>query len=83
MLLDALKNLGNSIGTFLTEPEHDASFVLGQEHIHGVIRRLPETFVWMPIYGGRQQDFVPPANLFASLVTRQNGPASLEHQQEQ
>ena len=82
MFLDALKNLGNTIGTFLTEPEHKASLFLESEVIESMIRRLPETFVWMPIYGGRQEDYVPPANRFTSRTTRQNGTASLEQQEE-
>lgn len=63
---ESLKNLGNSIGTFLMDPEHKADIFLEQQHRQDMIRRLPETFVWMPIYGGNQEDYVPPVNRFAS-----------------
>ena len=68
-LLEALKNLGNSIGAFLTERKKDVAICLESQHIQGILHRLPETFVWMPIYGGRQEDYVPPANRFASHAT--------------
>lgn len=80
MLLDVLKNLGNSIRTFLTEPEHEASLFLSSELIQDMLHSLPETFVWMPIYGGRQEDYVPPVNRFASHATQQNGGVALGHQ---
>ena len=83
LLLDLLKNLGNSVGTFLTEPQYDASLFLGEERIQDILRRLPETFVWMPIYGGRPEDYVPPVNRFAShAATRENGGAPSGDQEE-
>jgi len=84
LFLDLLKNLGNSVGTFLTERQYDASLFLEEDHIQSILRSLPETFVWMPIYGGRPEDYVPPVNRFAShAATRENeGASSAGHQEE-
>ena len=83
LFLDMLKNLGNSVGTFLTERQYDASLFLEKECIQSILRSLPETFVWMPIYGGRPEDYVPPVNRFAShAATREDGGAPSGHQEE-
>lgn len=65
---DSIKNLGNSIGTFLTdesETNANVNMFLKPSFIQDMIRQLPETFVWMPIYGGRAEDYSPPVNRFA------------------
>jgi hypothetical protein len=76
VFVDVLKNLGNCFGTFLTQVDcaHPASLFLTEEKLQAMLRGLPETFVWMPIYGGRPEDYVPPVNRFAShAATGPNG----------
>jgi hypothetical protein len=72
LLVEVFKNLGNSLGTFLTEREHEASLILSSERIQDMLHSLPETFVWVPIYGGRQEAYVPPVNRFVGHATQQN-----------
>ena len=68
--MDLLKNLGNSIGLFLTERHHNARMFLDEVFLEALLRHIPETFVWMPIYGGRAEDYVPPVNQFAHYATQ-------------
>lgn len=70
LLSDLLKNLGNSIGMFLTERDNNAPMFLERSFIDETLRRLPETFVWIPEYGGNREDYVPPVNQFAHYATQ-------------
>lgn len=66
-VLDMIKNIGNSVGIFLTKVEHSRGCTcLSSGHIEHIMGLLPQTFVWMPSYGGLQEDYVPPVNRFAN-----------------
>ena len=66
-LAEHFKYLGNSLGRFISNPEHMT--LLGPCHLEYMYSQLPKTFVWMPMYGGSKEAYIPPVNEFASVVT--------------